>query len=342
MKILVTGGAGYIGSITASRLLERGDDLIIIDNLSNSSLRNIDSLRKQNPSKVKFIRGEIGDKYILNEVFLNNKIDVVFHFAALKSKPDSIKNKQEYFQNNVIQSETLFECMKNFDVNRLIFSSSAAIYGNPNYLPIDEEHPINPNCPYSETKSIVEKKIRELAAQEPSFYAVSLRYFNPVGANSSLTMGENPKEVNMTSLNLMNALLNVIFFDQSFLEIYGSDYETPDGTPIRDYIHIEDLANAHILASDYLMSIEKKSSNQVEEINIGTGFGVSVDELVSTFELVNGINIPKAYSERREGDVCSSYASNDKAKNLLGWAPMHDLEGMCASAYKFIKNEIKT
>ena len=325
--ILVTGGAGFIGSHTLLSLIEDGYTPIIIDNLQNGNLIILDIVEKMVDIKPKFYEGDIRDKILLKKIFNENKIDAVIHFAGLKSVQDSVANPQLYYENNVIGTSILLDEMKEAGVRRFIFSSSATVYGEPNYLPIDEEHSRCVTNPYGDTKLKIEDILISLSENYPKWSISILRYFNPIGAHNSGLIGEDPKN---KPQNLMPFLTNVALGNIKELKIYGNDYPTPDGTGIRDYIHVMDLAEGHLAALSH-----NKTNFGINFFNLGTGEGTSVLELLKMFEEVNKVKIPYSFVERRPGDVFSSFSDVNKAKKILNWEAKKNIKLMCEDSWRW-------
>jgi len=328
--VLVTGGAGYIGSHTVVSLIESGYEVIIIDNLINSHEIILDRLKDITNTTPKFYKGDIRDKILLNKIFSENKINAVVHFAGLKSVQESVNNPDYYHENNVVGTSVLLSCMKDAGVNRFIFSSSATVYGEPDYLPIDELHKRAAINPYGKTKLEIENILSSLAKINPKWSISVLRYFNPIGAHESGLIGEDPKGV---PDNLMPFLTNVALGNISKLKIYGKDYPTSDGTGIRDYIHVMDLAEGHLKA------IKHNEGNMgIEFFNLGSGNGTSVLELLKTFEKVTRVKVPYTYVDRRPGDVFSSFADASKAKEILNWETKKNIKTMCEDSWRWQTN----
>jgi UDP-glucose 4-epimerase len=331
---LVTGGTGYIGSHTIVNLLEQGFGVIAIDNLLNSKLNVIHQIESITSLKPIFYNGDIRDRTLLAKIFKYHFVSGVVHFAGLKSVSESQLKPLDYYNNNVIGSIILFEEMLKANVQKLVFSSSATVYGAPETSQYAENLPTEPINVYGETKLMVEKIINTISRANPSFGAVSLRYFNPVGAHPSGLIGEDPLGI---PNNLMPYIGQVALGKLPFLKIYGNDYDTPDGTGMRDYIHVKDLAAGHVLALDYL---EKNSG--VLTVNLGNEKPYSVLEVVKAFEKVTGIKIPYQFVDRRSGDLPIYYANSQLARNVLGWSSKYDLEQMCDDTWRFYKNSIKS
>ncbi len=330
MNILVTGGAGYIGSHTVIKLIEEGHSVVIYDNFCNSDESVIGRIEIITGVKPMLVSGDVCDLNKLVEVIAKFNIDAVMHFAGLKSVSESSAEPLKYYLNNVYGTMVLLEAMQISEVHILVFSSSATVYGVPKYLPYDENHPTCPINPYGQTKLAVEAILQDLARSSDNWRIASLRYFNPVGAHESGLMGEMPKG---TPNNLMPYLLRVASKEVTSLKVYGDDYPTKDGTGVRDYIHVVDLAVGHIKALDFL-----KQYKGYDYFNLGTGQPYSVLEMVKTFELVNQVAISLEIVSRRPGDLPEYYAASDKAKNVLLWQPSLSLAQMCKTAWEWKKN----
>lgn len=328
MRILLTGGTGYIGSHAAVALVEAGFDIVCYDNFSNSSPEVSARLGQICGTAVTTIEGDVRDAACLRKVFQEHQIGAVIHFAGLKSVAESVENPLLYYSNNVHGTSVLLEVMRQQGVKAFVFSSSATVYGAPQYLPLDENHPIAPMNPYGRSKAMVEEMLADLALSDPSWSLGVLRYFNPVGAHPSGLIGEAPKS---TPNNLMPYLAKVAAGELDILSVYGQDYDTPDGTGIRDYIHISDLVDGHISALRYLLTNLGSSSTW----NLGTGQGTSVLELVKAFERVNRVEVPYQMVGRRPGDTAISYASAEKAAKELNWKASRGLDDMCRSSWQF-------
>lgn len=328
--ILLTGGSGYIGSHIASLLAREDKDFVIIDNFINSKKSVIKRIEDTSNKKINFVECDIRNTKKLIKILKEKKISAVIHLAAKKSVEESILNPLEYYDVNVSGTLSLLNAMKTVEVKNLVFSSSATIYGEPEYLPIDEEHPINAINPYGESKIIVENILSDLIKSDKEWSIVSLRYFNPIGSHFCGLLGDDPK--NTKSANLLPVIIDVAQGKREFLKIFGNDYSTLDGTGIRDYIHIMDLASAHIKAFDFI-----KNAKGLYVFNLGTGKGVSVMELINCFEKVSKIKIPKIIVNRRLGDVGSCFANPAKAYELLNWRTRYSLEDMCQTAWNFSK-----
>lgn len=327
-KILVTGGAGYIGSHTCIALHEAGYEIVVYDNLSNSSKEAISRVSALIGEPIQFIEGDIRDSNLLNEVFASHQFFGVIHFAGLKAVGESVAKPLMYYNNNVSGTVSLLEVMAEYKVTNLIFSSSATVYGDPESLPIDESSKRSCTNPYGQSKLMVEHILEDLAASDNQWNLITLRYFNPVGAHKSGKIGEDPNDI---PNNLMPYISQVAVGKLSKLNIFGNDYPTVDGTGVRDYIHVTDLAKGHVDALRYAEKQEKPVGFM--PINLGTGKGSSVLELVTAFTKVTGQNIPYQFTARRAGDIASCYASADKAKQLLGWEAVHTINDMCEDTW---------
>ena len=329
-KILVTGGAGYIGSHTCLELLNAGHDVVVLDNLSNSSVESLNRVQQLTQKSLKFVEGDIRDSQILDRVFQENKIDAVIHFAGLKAVGESQQIPLAYFDNNIAGSISLVQAMERAQVFKLVFSSSATVYDEANISPLKEDMPTGmPSNNYGYTKLIVEQILAKLAIADIRWSIALLRYFNPVGAHKSGQIGEDPQGI---PNNLMPYVTQVAVGRREKLSIFGNDYDTVDGTGVRDYIHVVDLAKAHVLAIQ-----NRLQQTGCRAWNIGTGNGISVLQVKNTFEQVNGINIAFEFVPRREGDVATSFADNTRAVQELGWTPQYGLEDMLADSWNWQK-----
>ena len=324
-KVLVTGGAGYIGSHTILQLLLAGHEVLVVDNLTNGHREAINRVQQLSNCQLKLEVGDVRDKQFLDRVFSEFAPDTVIHFAGLKAVGESVKNPMVYYDVNVTGTNTLLQAMEQVGCRQIIFSSSATVYGEPEYLPLDEAHPTNPLNPYGRTKLIAEQIITDWCAADLTRAAISLRYFNPVGAHPSGEIGEEPNGI---PNNLMPYLAQVTIGRLPMLQIYGGDYETRDGTGERDYIHVMDLARAHAASLDHL-----KTAKGHDVINVGTGRGVTVLELVEAFERESGTKIPRMVVSRRAGDAAASYADASRARVWLGWESQCGLDDMCRDTW---------
>lgn len=325
--ILVTGGLGYIGSHTVVELLDNNYDVVIIDNLSNSKIETLDKLKKITGKDILFYQGDVCDKELLRKIFKDNKIDGVIHFAGYKAVGESVSKPLKYYRNNIDSTLSLLEVMEEYNCLNIIFSSSATVYGKPNSLPIYEDFPLSTTNPYGSTKLFIEYILKDLYTSNNDWNITILRYFNPIGAHKSGLIGEDPKDI---PNNLMPYIVKVATGELPVLNIFGDDYDTIDGTGVRDYIHVVDLAHGHVLA------LNNKNTG-VKIYNLGTGKGTSVLELVNAFEKVNNIKINKKIAPRRPGDIDACFASCDKAMKELGFKAERNIDEMCLDAYNFVK-----
>lgn len=329
MNILVTGGAGYIGSHTTIQLASHGHTIICVDNLSNSSVEALERVEKIIGQAVKFYQGDVCDRDLLRRIFDENTIDAVIHFAGLKAVGESVAKPLAYYSNNIDSSLALCEVMQEKGVRKLIFSSSATVYGTPDELPLRETSRVGIGItnPYGQTKFMIEQILRDLVVADNSWEITSLRYFNPVGAHESGTIGEDPQGI---PNNLLPFISQVAVGKLKELSVFGNDYNTPDGTAIRDYIHVTDLAKGHVAALEHL-----KPSSEMQVYNLGTGHGVSVLEMISAFEAASGKHIAYKIVGRRAGDVESCYAYVSKAEAELGWKAEKTLQEACADSWRW-------
>ena len=328
MKVLVTGGLGFIGSHTCCELLNEGHEIVVVDNLSNSKIEVIDKIKAITNKEFKFYQCDVCDYEAMNKVFEEQDIDAVIHFAAYKAVGESVKLPVMYYQNNLGSTLNLCKVMQEHGCNNIVFSSSATVYGSPKELPIKEEFPLSTTNPYGSTKLMNEQILRDITIANPEFSVVILRYFNPIGAHESGLIGENPNGI---PNNLMPYIVRVATGQLEILSVFGNDYETHDGTGVRDYIHVVDLAKGHLKA------IEKANNSKgILYYNLGTGTGYSVLDLVNTFEKVNGIKVNYKIVERRPGDIAACYADPTKAYEELGWKAEKNIEDMCRDSYKYI------
>lgn len=331
MSILVTGGAGYIGSHTCVELLKEGYDVVVLDNLCNSSKKSLDRVFEITGKKVKFYEEDLLNKDGVRKVFENEKIDAVIHFAALKAVGESVKKPLQYYHNNITGTLVLCEVMEEFNVKNIVFSSSATVYGDPKVVPITEDCPKGViTNPYGQTKSMMEQILTDFNVADPSFNVVLLRYFNPVGAHESGLIGEDPKGI---PNNLMPYISQVAVGKLDCLGVFGNDYDTKDGTGVRDYIHVVDLSIGHIKA---LKKLEKDKG--VFIYNLGTGVGYSVLDMVKAFEKASNIKIKYEFKPRRQGDIAKCYADPSKAERELSWKAERNFEQMCSDTWKWQTN----
>lgn len=329
-RVLLTGGAGYIGSHTAVELLEKDFEIVIYDNLVNSSKIALDRIRKITGKDFKFYEADILDTDFLKKVLTEEKIDVVIHFAALKAVGESVKKPLEYYHNNLTGTLSLLKAMVDTNVKKIIFSSSATVYGDPETTPITEDFPKG-TCtnPYGWSKSFMEQIMTDLNTADPDFKVVLLRYFNPIGAHKSGLIGEDPKGI---PNNLLPYISQVAVGKLDYLHVYGDDYDTHDGTGIRDYIHVVDLAKGHVLAVEKIDELK-----EVEIINLATGNGYSVLDVLHAFEKACGKKIPYKIEERRAGDIDKCFANPSYAKKVIGWQAQNGIDEMCQDAWRWQK-----
>ncbi len=330
MSILVTGGAGYIGSHTCVELLKQGNELVVVDNLSNSSEKSLIRVQEFTGEKLVFYKVDLLNRNALREVFKKHEFDSVIHFAGLKAVGESVEKPRLYYQNNITGTLVLLDLMEEFGVKNLVFSSSATVYGDPASLPITEDFPLYQTSPYGTSKYIIELILRDIHNSKKDFNVAILRYFNPVGAHKSGLIGENPLGI---PNNLMPFISQVAVQKIPKIQIFGDDYDTPDGTGVRDYIHVVDLAKGHLKALKYL-----ESNSGYFEFNLGTGQGYSVFDVIQAFEKASGVKIPYVVSKRRPGDIASCWADPSKAKLVLGWEAKKGLEEMCEDSWRWQNN----
>lgn len=330
MAILVTGGAGYIGSHTCVELLERGYDIVVVDNLCNSGKESLYRVEKITGKKIPFYEMDLRDEENLGKLFNKESIDAVIHFAGLKAVGESVAKPLEYYTCNLESTLSLLRVMKAHEVYKIVFSSSATVYGNPATVPIDETFPLSVTNPYGRTKLMQEEMFRDLAFSDPKWKIILLRYFNPIGAHESGLIGEDPQGI---PNNLVPYITQVIVGKQKEVRVFGDDYDTPDGSGVRDYIHVCDLAMGHVKAIERLETLEG-----IKAYNLGTGNGYSVLEMIKAFEDVIGREIPKCICERRPGDIATCYADTKLAKEELGFVATRDLKKMCEDSYRWQSN----
>ena len=328
MQILVTGGTGYIASHVAVELVENGHLPVLYDNLSNSKIEVAQAIAQICGKDIPFIKGDIRDRQQLTEAITTHNCDAVMHFAGLKAVGESVEQPLTYFDNNISGSICLLAAVRQTGINKLIFSSSATVYGDPQYLPLDESHPTSAVNPYGRSKLHIEELLADCCTSQPNLGVVCLRYFNPVGAHPSSLIGENPAG---TPNNLMPYIAQTAAGWHKQVQVFGKDYDTTDGTGVRDYIHILDLVAGHTVALAWLAD----DRTGWHAVNLGTGRGYSVLDAIQAFSHASGKEIPHSFAPRRSGDVASCYASVDKAKAMLGWKARHDLAAMCQSAWQW-------
>ena len=332
MAILVTGGAGFIGSHTCVELLNAGYDVVIADNLYNASEKAVDRVKQITGKDLKFYKADIRDKEAMNEIFEKEEIESVIHFAGLKAVGESVVKPIEYYTNNLMTTLIVAKLMKKYHVPSIVFSSSATVYGDPKVVPLTEDCELGQTTnPYGSTKAMMERILTDVQHAVPEMSVTLLRYFNPIGAHESGLLGEDPKGI---PNNLMPYIMKVATGELPCLGVFGDDYDTPDGTGVRDYIHVVDLAKGHVLA------IEKYATPGVHICNLGTGKGYSVLEIVKAFEKVNGVKVPYEIKPRRAGDIATCYADPTRAKEQLGWVAEKTLEDMCRDTWNFAKKHM--
>ena len=325
--IFVTGGAGYIGSHTCVELLHAGLDVTVFDNFCNSQPEALARVQRITGRKVHLVQGDIRDRAALVQALRSSGATAVVHFAGLKAVGESVEKPLAYYDNNVVGTLRLLEAMAECGVKSLVFSSSATVYGNPQKLPLTEDHPLSATNPYGQSKLVIEDMLRDLHRSDPSWRISILRYFNPVGAHASGLIGEDPQG---TPNNLMPFVAQVAVGQREWVNIWGDDYPTPDGTGVRDYIHVVDLACGHLKALERL-----QQHAECAAVNLGTGVGYSVLEMISAFEHASGRAVPHRVASRREGDIASCYADPARAAALLGWRAQRNLQAMCADAWRW-------
>ena len=330
MAVLVTGGAGYIGSHTVVEMLNAGYEIVVIDNLDNSSKESLCRVEKITGKSVKFYENDVRDKGALRKIFNENKIEAVIHFAGLKAVGESVREPIKYYTNNLESTLSLIEVMTEFNVKKIVFSSSATVYGVAKEMPLKEGMPTGAINPYGRTKLFIEDILRDLYASDNSWSVAILRYFNPIGAHKSGTIGEDPKGI---PNNLMPYIAQVAVGKLEKLHVFGNDYNTVDGTGVRDYIHVVDLAVGHVKAVGWVLE-----NTACEEINLGTGNGTSVLQLKDAFSAASGIEIPFVIDPRRPGDPDEVYADASKAKALLNWEAVYGIKEMCEDTWRWQKN----
>ena len=329
-SILVTGGAGFIGSHTCVELLNAGYDIVVMDNFYNSKPEALKRIKEITGKDFKFYQTDMLDIEGVCKIFLENNIDAVIHFAGYKAVGESVKKPIEYYHNNVTGTLTLIEAMRKYNCKRIVFSSSATVYGMNNPVPYKEDMPTSATNPYGYTKVMIEQILKDVAHSDKEWSVILLRYFNPIGAHKSGLIGEDPNGI---PNNLLPYIAQVAAGKLEKLSIFGNDYDTPDGTGVRDYIHVTDLAKGHLAALDYALK-----HTGTEAVNLGTGNGSSVLEVLRSFEKACGKKIPYVIAPRRDGDIATCYADTTKAKELLGWEAKYQLDEMTADGWNFTKN----
>ena len=330
MAILITGGAGFIGSHTCVEMLNSGKDVVVIDNLDNSSAESIKRVEKITGKRISFYENDVCDKEALRKIFKNESIEAVIHFAGLKAVGESVREPIRYYDNNLISTLSLIEVMNEFGVKNIVFSSSATVYGVAKTMPLKEDMPTGAINPYGRTKLFIEEILKDLCVADKQWCVALLRYFNPIGAHKSGLIGEDPKGI---PNNLMPYISQVAVGKLEKLHVFGNDYKTVDGTGVRDYIHVVDLAVGHVKAIDWALK-----NTGCEAINLGTGNGVSVLQLRDAFVKATGVDIPYVIDPRRPGDPDEVYADASKAKKMLGWEAKYGIEEMCEDTWRWQKN----
>ena len=329
MKVLVTGGAGFIGSHTCVELLDAGYDIVVMDNFSNSKPASLERIKKITGKDFKFYETDLLDEKGMDKIFDENKIDAVVHFAGLKAVGESVQMPLEYYHNNITGTLILCQSMKKHGVKKIVFSSSATVYGNPASVPITEDFPLSTTNPYGSTKLMIENILRDLYVSDSEWSIALLRYFNPIGAHESGLIGEDPNGI---PNNLMPYIARVAAGKLSQLSVFGGDYPTPDGTGVRDYIHVVDLSLGHLKALEWVAK-----EKGVDAFNLGTGNGYSVLEMVKAFEKASGRPVNHKITDRRPGDIAMCYANPLKAKEILGWEAKKGIEEMCLDSWRFVE-----
>ena len=331
MSILVTGGTGYIGSHTVIELLKNGEEIVVVDNLSNSKIEMVDKIKKLSGKDFKFYQVDLLDRENLEKVFQENDIKEVIHFAGLKAVGESCEKPIEYYHNNITGTLILVDLMRKYDWKKIVFTSTATDYGDPATVPIKEDFPLSTTNPYGSTKLMIERILTDIYKSDDEWTVILLRYFNPIGAHESGEIGEDPNGI---PNNLMPYINYVASGKLDHLNVFGDDYDTPDGTGVRDYIHVVDLALGHLKAIEKAREIKG-----IEIYNLGTGKGYSVLDIVKAFEKATGIKIKYERTPRRPGDIATCYADPSKAKKELGWEATRDLEQMCKDSWRYTKNK---
>lgn len=328
MSVLVTGGAGFIGSHTCVELLNSGEEIVVLDNFCNSKPEVLDKIRQLTGKDFKFYEADLLDPDGVEKVFAENDIEIVIHFAGLKAVGESVQKPLKYYHNNITGTLILCEAMKRHNVKKIVFSSSATVYGNPHTVPIKEDFPLSTTNPYGSTKLMLERILTDLNVADPEWNVTLLRYFNPIGAHKSGLIGENPNGI---PNNLMPYICQVANGTLPRLNVFGDDYPTPDGTGVRDYIHVVDLAVGHVKAVERARELDG-----VNIYNLGTGTGYSVLDIVKAFEKANNLKIPYVIAPRRAGDIPACYADPTKAKEVLGWEAQYGIEEMCRDSWNYM------
>ena len=333
MTVLVTGGAGFIGSHTCVELLQAGHAVVIADNLSNAKPEAVENIAKITGKSPVFYQVDVRDKAGMEQIFSTHTIDAVIHFAGLKAVPESVQKPLEYYENNLVSTLVLCDVMRKYGCKKIVFSSSATVYGMNNPIPYVEGMPTSATNPYGYTKVMIEQILTDLAAADPDWSVSLLRYFNPIGAHPSGLIGEDPNGI---PNNLLPYVSQVAAGIRPEVVVYGNDYNTIDGTGVRDYIHVVDLAKGHLAALEYVLT-----HTGVEAVNLGTGVGTSVLQIIKAYSAACGRELPYRIAPRRPGDIAEFYANNDKAKAMFGWSATYSIEEMCRHSWNFAKNRYR-
>ena len=327
MAVLITGGAGFIGTHTCVELLNAGEEIVVFDNFANSKMSAVENVKKITGKDFPFYEADMLDRDAMEKIFSENKIDEVIHFAGLKAVGESVEKPMEYYHNNITGTLILTETMRKYGCKKIVFSSSATVYGSPKALPILEDFPLSTTNPYGSTKLMIEQILRDIYVSDKEWSIALLRYFNPTGAHESGLIGEDPNGI---PNNLMPRLIKVATGKMEAMTVYGNDYPTKDGTGVRDYIHVVDLAQGHLAAINWV-----RNHNECDAFNLGTGTGYSVLDLIHSLEAVSGKKMAITYTPRRAGDIAACYADPTKAKTVLGWEAKLGVEKMCEDAWNY-------
>lgn len=332
MAVLVTGGAGFIGTHTCVELLEIGEEIVVFDNFVNSKMTAVENVKKITGKDFKFYEADMLDRAAMEKIFAENNITEVIHFAGLKAVGESVEKPVEYYHNNITGTLILIDVMRKYGCKKIVFSSSATVYGSPKSLPITEDFPLSTTNPYGSTKLMIEQILRDVYVSDPTWSIALLRYFNPTGAHASGLIGEDPNGI---PNNIMPRLINVATGKMEKMTVFGNDYPTKDGTGVRDYIHVVDLAKGHLAAINWV-----RANEACDAFNLGTGTGYSVLELISSLEKACGKELPIIYTPRRPGDIAACYADPKKAREVLHWEAKLGVEKMCEDAWNYAKKHM--
>ena len=332
MAVLVTGGAGFIGTHTCVELLEIGEEIVVFDNFVNSKMTAVENVKKITGKDFKFYEADMLDRAAMEKIFADNNITEVIHFAGLKAVGESVEKPVEYYHNNITGTLILIDVMRKYGCKKIVFSSSATVYGSPKSLPITEDFPLSTTNPYGSTKLMIEQILRDVYVSDPTWSIALLRYFNPTGAHASGLIGEDPNGI---PNNIMPRLINVATGKMEKMTVFGNDYPTKDGTGVRDYIHVVDLAKGHLAAINWV-----RANEACDAFNLGTGTGYSVLELISSLEKACGKELPIIYTPRRPGDIAACYADPKKAREVLHWEAKLGVEKMCEDAWNYAKKHM--